>query len=201
MKRQSRGAAFELSIQGDELENDRIMLEHNLQNTELSFRLSSTSDEEDRHPANTTYRRHQRQDSSIEYPRHLSEPSLPEFPSFAAHHRSRDDFGGEDDISHSHAHGWSYRTHDDDEGINPYGAHSMSTAAHHASALTLSAGLGGGRAARRDISLSGAEYDPDRPLHAIMAGVNSKQHSMFDLDPTKTHVRCLFCTRGGKMVY
>ncbi len=75
--------------------------------------------------------------------------------------------------------GWSYRTADDEEGISPYGGETMSTAAHHASALTLTAGLGGGRAARRDPSLSGAEYDPERPLHAMIAGVNSK-HSLFD---------------------
>jgi hypothetical protein len=39
--------------------------------------------------------------------------------------------------------------------------------------------------------MSGAEYDPDRPLHAMIAGVNSK-HSMFDPDPSKHQV--LFST-------
>jgi hypothetical protein len=174
MKRQSTGPAFDLSIPGDELEAHRIRLEHNLQNTELSFHLSS----DDGH-----YPRHHRQDSSLEYPRHISEPSLPDFPSFS--HRSREHFGDEE---HSHLRGWSYRTGDDEEGINPYGGETVSTAAHHASALTLSAGLGGGRGARRDVSLSAAEYDPDRPLHAMIAGVNSK-HSMFDLEPSKNTVR------------
>jgi hypothetical protein len=79
--------------------------------------------------------------------------------------------------SHMHM-GWSYRTADEDEGVNPYGGETMSTAAHHASAITLNAGLGGGRGARRDISMSGAEYDPDRPLNQIMAGVG--RMSMFD---------------------
>ncbi|PSS06838.1 hypothetical protein PHLCEN_2v3557 [Hermanssonia centrifuga] len=71
---------------------------------------------------------------------------------------------------------WSYRTDDD----GPYIADTISTAAHHASALTLSAGLGG-RGARRDISVSGAEYDPDRPvpgIHSSAFDLNSKFPSM-----------------------
>ena len=87
---------------------------------------------------------------------------------------------------------WSYRTADDDEGIAPYGGETMSTAAHHASAVTFTAGLGGGRGARtREPSLNGGEYDPDRPLHAMISGVNSK-HSMLDLDPSKSkHQVCI----------
>ena len=61
----------------------------------------------------------------------------------------------------------------------------MSTAAHHASALTLSAGLGGGRGHRREVSLSEAEYDPDRPLYDMIAGVDSKL-SVFEMDPSKS---------------
>lgn len=165
MKRQSRAQVLDLSIHGDELEHNRIQLEHNLQN-DLSIHLSSQDDEYNLN-------------ESVEYPRHTSGPSpLAEFGSFA--HRSGDHF--DDGDPHS---AWSYRTMDDDEGINPYGAHTMSTAAHHASALTLNAGLGGGRGARREISLSGAEYDPDRPLHDMIAQVDSKL-SMFDLDPSKS---------------
>ena len=60
----------------------------------------------------------------------------------------------------------------------------MSTAAHHASVVTIGAGLGGGRAARtREPSLSGAEYDPDRPLRTMMLGINS---SLLDVDPSKS---------------
>ncbi|KAF8904145.1 hypothetical protein CPB84DRAFT_1773556 [Gymnopilus junonius] len=191
MKRHSRGSAFDISIRGDELENNRIQLEHNLQNTELSFHLSSTTDDEDndghtprRRRAHANHHHHHSQHSeSVEYPRHISEPDLVDMPSFA-HHRSRDHFGDEE---HSQMHGWSYRTGDDEEGISPYGGHTASSVAHHASAVTITAGLGGGRTARRDVSLSGAEYDPDRPLHAIMAGVNSK-HSMFDADPSKNQL-------------
>ena len=60
-----------------------------------------------------------------------------------------------------------------EEVINPYGGYTISTSARYASALTLGAGLGGDRGARRDASLSGAEYDPERPYHAMIAGVNS----------------------------
>ncbi|KAH9480153.1 hypothetical protein JR316_0006750 [Psilocybe cubensis] len=202
MKRQSKGTVFDISIHGDELENNRIQLEHNLQNTELSFRLSTTSDDEreyehqrrqdGQHRTQRSSRQHQRKNhnnSSVEYPRHISEPSLADdYPPFWGN-RSRgvDDENFNDEQQHMRG-AWSYRSGDDEEGISPYGGNNtVSTAAHHASAITIHTGLGGGRAARRDRepSLSGAEYDPDRPLHAMIAGVNSK-HSMFDMDPSKS---------------
>ncbi|KZP31422.1 hypothetical protein FIBSPDRAFT_849381 [Athelia psychrophila] len=156
-------------IHGDELEHDRIQLEHNLlHNTDLSLHLSSQPADSDRE---------HNYDSSVEYPRHNSAPEQFGVNAFASF--DGDNFAGDMD-SHSQLHAWSYRTmEDDDEGINPYGGESMSTAAHHASALTLSAGLRGrGGGARRDMSLSGAEYDPERPLGAIIAGVDSR-YSMF----------------------
>jgi len=160
--------SFEIS--GDEQEQHRIELEHNLQNTELSFHIST--DDERALP-----RRRQIDCSSVEYPRHISEPSLAEYPSFV--HRSREYSMGDEDMHGPH-HAWSHRTGDDEDGISPFGAETMSTAAHHASAVTISAGLGGGRAARtREPSLSGAEYDPDRPLHAMISGVK-------DSDPLKS---------------
>ncbi|KAF8802092.1 hypothetical protein BYT27DRAFT_7197143 [Phlegmacium glaucopus] len=184
MRVHERAPAFDISIRGDELEYNRIQLERNLQHTELSFRLSSTSDDEQHYPKIKHHRRKNNpNESSVEYPRHISEPSFHEFPSIVrstSHHYADED---------SQIHPWSYRIGDDEEGINPYGGDTVSTAAHHASALTLSAGLGGGRGARRDASLSGAEYDPERPLHAMIAGVNSK-HSMFDLDRSKSKVQC-----------
>ena len=183
MRAHERAPALDISIRGDELEHNRIQLEHNLQHTELSFRLSSTSDDEQHHPKIRPHRRKNNpNESSVEYPRHLSEPSFNEFPSIV---RST---GGHYADEDSQIHPWSYRIGDDEEGIHPYGGDTISTAAHHASALTLSAGLGGGRGARRDASLSGAEYDPERPLHAMIAGVNSK-HSMFDLDRSKSKVQ------------
>ncbi|KAI0317641.1 hypothetical protein OF83DRAFT_1120269 [Amylostereum chailletii] len=160
---------FNFSIVGDEQEQNRIRLEHNLQQTDLSIHLSSTHDDDD-------------DDYSIEYPRHNSGPT-PSFSAFRSMEHSREDFDPEEGISHLNA--WSFRTGDDDEGVTHYvGGETLSTAAHHASALTLSAGLGG-RGARRDISLSGAEYDPDRPLQDLVANYNSKL-SMFDGDNTRS---------------
>ncbi|KAJ7758561.1 hypothetical protein DFH07DRAFT_1060422 [Mycena maculata] len=162
MKRHAKSRVLDTSIRGDKLEHDRIQLEHNLQHTDLSLHLSSHDDD------------------SVEYPRHNSAPSaFPDFISFDQ--RSRDNFDGD---MHSQIHAWSYRTGDDEDGVSPYGGETVSTAAHHASALTLSAGLGG-RGGRREVSISGAEYDPDRPLHDMMAAVDPKL-SMFDMDPSRS---------------
>ncbi|KAK7048224.1 AAA family ATPase [Favolaschia claudopus] len=176
MKRHSKSAVLDISIPGDQLEQHRIQLEHNLQHTDLSLHLSSSHDDDEQ------------DDDTVEYPRHLSGPSpFHDFNSFD--HRSRDNFDSE---LHSQIHAWSYRTGDgdDEDGISPYGGETVSTAAHHASALTLSAGLGG-RGGRREISLSGAEYDPDRPLHNMMAAVDPKL-SMFDMDPSRSRYEPVF---------
>jgi len=156
-------------ILNDRLEHDRIMLETNLRHSEAVIHLSE-SDADDL--------------ESLEYPRHNSgHASLGELPSLD--HRVRDYLADED----TPGQGWSYRTVDDDEGVHPYGGESLSTLAHHASAVTLGAGLGG-RGARRDASMSGAEYDPDRPIHDIIAGVNTK----FDVfDPKRQVNECLGC--------
>ncbi|KAJ3560987.1 hypothetical protein NP233_g10476 [Leucocoprinus birnbaumii] len=169
MRRTTRNPAP--AIPNDPLEHDRIQLEHNLRHSEAAIHLSSAT-------SNSELDDEQDDDDddieSLEYPRRNSD--VHELPSFDR--RVRDYLADED----APGHGWSYRTGDDyEEGINPYGGESLSTLAHHASAVTLSAGLGGGRAAaaRRDTSISGAEYDPDRPLHEIIAGVTSKL-SVFD---------------------
>lgn len=146
----ARSGSIEFSIRGDELEQNRIQLEQNLQHTDISLHLSSPND------------------SDVEYPRHNSGPE--QFAGFASFdHISRDNF----DPDESHYNAWSYRTADDDNGINPYEGRTISTAAHHASALTLSAGLAG-RGSRRDVSMSGAEYDPDRPLTGIIPGFGTR---------------------------
>ncbi|KAI0366932.1 hypothetical protein BV20DRAFT_971239 [Pilatotrama ljubarskyi] len=160
-----RSSGFDFSIHHDELEQQRVQLEHNLQHTDLSLHLSSPDD-----------------DSDVEYPRHNSVPSPP-YSAFASFdHRSGDDF---DPHEQSRVHAWSYRTVDAEEGHNTYAAETLSTAAHHASALTISAGLGGGRGGRRDLSLSGAEYDPERPLHGIVAGIAGRVKG-FDANSTKS---------------
>ena len=58
----NHSSVLDTSIHGDELENHRIQLESNLQNTEMSLRLSSGSDSEDdyHHP-------HRGENSSVEY--------------------------------------------------------------------------------------------------------------------------------------
>ncbi|KAL1950096.1 hypothetical protein VTO73DRAFT_5218 [Trametes versicolor] len=161
-----RSAALDFSIRYDELEQQRVQLEHNLQHTDLSLHLSSSPDDY----------------SDVEYPRHNSVPSPP-YSAFASFdHRSGDDF---DPNEQSRFQAWSYHTADADEGVHTYAAESLSTAAHHASALTISAGLGGGRGGRRDISLSGAEYDPERPLHGIVAGITGRLKG-FDANSTKS---------------
>lgn len=155
----------ELTIHEDELEHDRILLERNLQmqHTENSFRLSSADGDDE--------------DNELEYARHGSLPS-PEFNfrnSYAA-----------DGTPQSQLHVWSYRAGEDDDGVYPYGAESISTSGHHASAVTITAGLAGARNRRgADASLSGAEYDPERPIDAMIAGV--EKLSMFDAtEPSKS---------------
>jgi len=155
---------IEFSIHGDEQEQSRIQLEHNLQYTDLSLHLSSAND-----------------DYSVEFPRHNSGPIDP-FSNHDSFHHSREDFDMEDGLSNLHA--WSYRTADDDDAVHPYGGETMSTAAHHASALTLSAGLGG--RARREVSLSGAEYDPERPLQGLVDHIGHKS-SAYDAEKSHSH--------------
>ncbi|KAI9465634.1 hypothetical protein BJY52DRAFT_1245223 [Lactarius psammicola] len=155
---------FDISIAGDEQEQSRIQLERNLLHTDLSLHLSSTHD-----------------DFSVENPRHHSSVSAP-FSAFNSIDPSRDALDMDEGISQLHA--WSYRTGEEDEGVRPFvGGETLSTAAHHASALTLSAGLAG-RGERRDISLSGAEYDPDRPLQDLIAGMGN-QFSLLGVDPPR----------------
>ncbi|KZV76266.1 hypothetical protein PENSPDRAFT_741426 [Peniophora sp. CONT] len=159
-------SAFDYSIAYDDGERSRAALERNLQNTELSLHLSS-------HPS---------EDYSVEFPRHNSGPQ----PSFSNFRSIEYSYDGEHDGQHdesSHVNAWSYRTLDEEEGITHP---TMSTAAHHASALTISAGLGGraGHRRREDISLSGAEYDPERPLDHLVANL-----SALDADDTRSRTQ------------
>ena len=151
----------EFSIVGDEQERHRIQLEHNLQNKDLSIDLLSSQD-----------------DQSLEYARHAERSRSPfSHRSFGHHERSVDD--------QSQMHPWSYQTVDDEDenGVNPYAGESLSTAAHHASAVTLNAGLG---PRRSDETRSGAEFDPERPLQNIMAG--AERLSMFGNNTTSKSI-------------
>jgi hypothetical protein len=65
---------------------------------------------------------------------------------------------------------WSYgMTIDDKEedGVDPYARESLSTATHHANAVTLNAGLD---LRRCDKTRSGARFNPERPLQSTMTG-------------------------------
>lgn len=77
---------------------------------------------------------------------------------------------------------WSYRSEVAGGGYS-YGGHS--TAAHHASALTFSAGLAHARGL--DPSESGAEYDPDRPLGDMIDDIDSR-FSLLDIEQHKQSV-------------
>jgi hypothetical protein len=103
--------------------------------------------------------------SDVEYPRHDS-----------AHF--------DDDYSFDGSHHWSFLTGEESVGFTPHTGATVSTAAHHASALSLSAGLGG-RTHRRRSSVSLAEYDPERSVKDLIAGANGGQ-SFFDLDISKS---------------
>ncbi|KAF8336782.1 hypothetical protein F5887DRAFT_986477 [Amanita rubescens] len=90
-----------------------------------------------------------------------------------------------DEGTHSQLHVWSYRTGEDEQGVHPYGGESVSTTNHHASGVTLTAGLAGNRSRRgTDASFSGAEYDPERPIDAMIAGV--EKLSMLETTPSKS---------------
>lgn len=141
---------LDLSIRGDEIEEERVRLERSLQKNELSF-----------------------EDYSVEYPRHNSGPA-PFDGSFIRRPADNSDFP------------WSYRSGDDlEDGISLHNGNTVSTAGHHASALTLSAGLGSRKASRRGSSVSAAEFDPDRPVNDMVGRADSKL-SMFDLDLSKS---------------
>lgn len=106
--------------------------------------------------------------SSVDFARHNSH----QHPSFHSFERP------------SHLDSDFYSRHGDDSiALDPDLGQTMSTAAHHASALTLSAGLRG-RANYNQTSgrtsPGGGEYDPDRPLQAILDNRITDGISLFD---------------------
>ncbi|KAF8333529.1 uncharacterized protein EI90DRAFT_3121870 [Cantharellus anzutake] len=148
-----RGRHTDWSIPGDEQENERIRLEQEMISrvADLTFDNTSTHSTE----------------SSVEYPRHLQPndgpypPPLDVFPTFSL--REPHDFSQfiPDDTEHSAPNLRSFQHTIDDSAMTT--GETLSTAQHHASAVTLGAGLGG--ALGRTPSRSGiAEFDPDRPL-------------------------------------
>lgn len=167
---------LDMSIVGDEEEQHRIELEHNLQDLSIQLSVSNPSNaDEEEHglydrksfhkDAYNSYGEIESSDE-IEYPRHDPRPHNASI--FHGQHSILEQPHIDYDSNY-----YSYRVGDDDDGTH-YAADTMSTAAHHASAVTLSAGLagrGGKRAYITDASMSGAEYDPDRPLDNVVKGV------------------------------
>lgn len=153
---ESGESVLDMSIVGDEEEEARIRLESNLQ--DLSIQLSATnpssysSDHDGRQTQKSAQKRQtaaEENDSScseVEYPRHDPRP------------RETSIFQGYNSPSHIdndyESYHYSYRSADDDDGIHHFAADTMSTAAHHTSALSLSAGLAG-RGGRRAFDASG----------------------------------------------
>lgn len=181
---------LERGIAGDEEEQHRIELEQNLRDLSIPLSLSNPSQDSDHEQyddhgfGGNHHRSFNTTDSSleVEYPRH--DPRPPEASIFHGHDSSVFDQSHLDNDYEDHY--YSYRTRDEEEGINPFGYDTMSTAAHHASAVTLSAGLrgrGGRYHHRADASLSGAEYDPDRPIDRMVNGI-AGELSMLNVNAT-----------------
>ncbi len=142
------------SIPGDEQENQRIQLEQEMMSrvAHLAFDNTSTHSTE----------------SSVEYPRHREphdgpySPHADAFPSFSMH--EPDDLSQlvQDDNEHIEPNLRSFQHTADDSAMNT--GETLSTAYHHASAITLGAGLGGGAFGRTPSRTGFSEFDPDRPL-------------------------------------
>lgn len=147
-------------IRGDRLEQSRIRLERDIDNNIPSPPSMSSGN-----PTDVDYD----DISSVDFARHNSHPQA-SFHSF-------------EHLSHLDSDFYSRHGDDDSIALDPDLGHTMSTAAHHASALTLSAGLRGrstyhhtpGRA-----SSSGAEFDPERPLQEILDSRMVDGISLFD---------------------
>lgn len=121
---------------------------------------------------------------SLEYGRHGA-PS-PHFEGVASFARYDTDLDRSRDVSarRSARQAHSFRTMDD----SYEGGNTQSTAAHHASALTVGAGLGyGGTSRPLSRAGSGAEYDPDRELTDML----KRRGRVSMLDDTNT-------TRGDR---
>ena len=166
-----------LSIVGDVEERNRIQLERDLQDLSIALSISNPSQASENgfngskmHPE--AHFGEEVDDDSLEYPRHNS--GMNDVSIFHGYDSSV--------VDHSHMtndydpHFYSHPTADGDGDYFAHGGgDTISTAAHHASALTLTAGLAGKGGRRRahvaDASLSGAEYDADRPSEVIANGI------------------------------
>ncbi|KDQ09859.1 hypothetical protein BOTBODRAFT_58395 [Botryobasidium botryosum FD-172 SS1] len=165
----------EWSIPGDPLEEERIRLENDIQNNLVNHSFE---------PSSCT----QSADYSLEFARHDTGPNVSHYDAFnsfvSRHHQSDPDQYGheEDEDSYRAPEMHSYRTVDADESLAV--GETMSTQHHHASAVTLGAGLGGGYG--RSPTRTGAEYDPDRQLQHLLEGRGKGNISFLDDSRTTT---------------
>lgn len=164
-------AVLNISIVGDEEEQHRIELEHNLQDLSIQLSVSTPSQNDDAESS-----------AEIEYARH--DPRPRDLSVYRGHSPSADITPMEHDFDPN-----PYSYHNDDN--SHYAGNTLSTAAHHASAVTLSAGLAGRTGKRHyptEASLSGAEYDPDRPLDMVVNGM-AEELSMLNMKPSSGEVK------------
>ncbi|CAE6457832.1 unnamed protein product [Rhizoctonia solani] len=157
------GAPVEPPIGFDRQEEDRIRLEQEIGGLSLDLEHSGSTS------------------LSLEYGRHGA-PS-PRFEGVASFARYDSDLERSRDASARRSTRYqSFRTVDDSYD----GGQTQSTAAHHASAVTVGAGLGYGNGARPlSRAGSGAEYDPDRELSSML----KRRGRISLLDDTNTTVR------------
>ena len=163
-----------MSIVGDEEEQHRIELEQNLQDLSIQLSLSTPSQGEDADSS-----------AEVEYPRH--DPHPRDLSVYRGQNSLADITPTDHDVD---LNPYSYHTLNNDD-TSHYGGNTMSTAAHHASAVTLSAGLGGRIGKRHypmEASLSGIEYDPDRPLDTVVNGM-VEELSMLNMKPSHTEMK------------
>lgn len=144
-----------LRIEGDQLEQHRIRLERDIASTIPSPPTMSPGsvreDDED-------------DVSSVDLPRHNSNP--------------RHSFHSFEHPSHFDSDFYSRHGDEDSVALDPELGHTMSTAAHHASALTLTAGLRGRDFTPGKSLQANQEFDPHRPLQPMLGAADGL--SMFN---------------------
>lgn len=168
-------AVLNISIVGDEEEQHRIELEHNLQDLSIQLSLSAPSQNDEAESS-----------AEVEYPRHDPRPR-----DLSAVYHGHSSVADITPMEHDFdPNPYSYHSYNNDDNSH-YAGNTLSSAAHHASAVTLSAGLGGRPGKRHyptEASLSGAEYDPDRPLDVVVNGM-AEELSMLNMKPTHAEAK------------
>lgn len=108
--------------------------------------------------------------------------NIPSPPSMSSPDVSSVDFARHNE-HFSHLDSDFYSRHEDSLALDPELGQTMSTAAHHASALTLSAGLRGRSCTTGRVS---QEFDPERPLQDMLNSRIADGISIFDATKSKS---------------